>query len=193
MEKPSPILYPAVLVAVFCNGAYAQESKQPDGVRLVSVGEITKINRQKKTFELKTEMGQDTGGERAGRVGSGGNSPGGIHGSISVGVGMGRRQGGIDGGQPGRAPDQPIPPLPPEDIPDSTMRTNVLTTIETVFKEAEKPIAFEQLKVGDAVKVTGVLRGKNIEAKEVVKKRLISDWRKPKVTGQAFLAPCLRT
>lgn len=171
MDKRSPILYLAVLLVVFSNVTYGQESKQPDGVRFISIGEITKINRQKKTFELKSEMGQDSGGERVGPDGSGGNSPGGIHGSIWVGVGTGRRQGGIDGGQLGRVPDQPIPPLPPEDRTDSTVRTNVLTTIETVFKEAEKPITFEDLKVGDNVEVTGVPRGKNVEAKEIVRKK----------------------
>ena len=181
MDKRSPIFYLAVLLVVFSNVTYGQQSKQPDGVRLISVGEITKINRQKKTFELKSEMGQDSDGERVRPDGSAGNSRGGIHGSIWVGVGTGRRQGGIDDGQPGRVPDQTLPPLPPEDrtIPpltpeirtDSTVRTNVLTTNETVFKEAEKPISFEDLKVGDNVEVTGVPRGKNVEAKEIVRKR----------------------
>ena len=170
MEKRLPILYLAVLL-FFSTATYAQETKRADGVRFISVGEITKINRQKKTFELKSEMGQDSGGERVGPDAGGGISPGGIHGSISVGVGTGRRQSGIDGGQSGRFPDEPIPPLSPEDRTDSTVRTNVLTTMETVFKEAEKTITFEDLKVGDHVEVTAVPRGKNVEAKEIVRKK----------------------
>jgi hypothetical protein len=181
MDKRLPILYLTVLLVVLSNLTYAQQSKQPDGVRLISVGEITKINRQKKTFELKSERGQDSGGERVVPDGTAGNAPGGIHGSIWVGVSTGRRQGGIDGGRPGRGPDQTIPPLPsedrtipplpPEDRTDSTVRTNVLTTIETVFKEAERPITFEDLKVGDNLEVTGVPRGKNVEAKEIIRKK----------------------
>lgn len=47
--------------------------------------------------------------------------------------------------------------------------TNITTTAETVYKDGDKTIAFTDLKVGDAVKITGTRKAADVEAKEVVR------------------------
>lgn len=46
---------------------------------------------------------------------------------------------------------------------------NILTTDKTVFKEGDKEIKFEDLKVGDSVRVTGERKGNDVEASEVIR------------------------
>lgn len=46
---------------------------------------------------------------------------------------------------------------------------NILTTDNTVFKEGDKEIKFEDLKVGDSVRVTGERKGNDVEASEVIR------------------------
>ena len=45
--------------------------------------------------------------------------------------------------------------------------TTVETTDQTVVKEGEKTLTFEDLKVGDQVKVTGMRKEANVEAREI--------------------------
>jgi hypothetical protein len=47
--------------------------------------------------------------------------------------------------------------------------TNVLTTADTVIKEGEKTLTFADLKVGDAVRVSGIRKASDVEAKEIVR------------------------
>jgi hypothetical protein len=47
--------------------------------------------------------------------------------------------------------------------------TEILTTAQTVIKDGDKTLKFEDLKVGDSVKVSGVRKDAQVEAKEVVK------------------------
>ena len=47
--------------------------------------------------------------------------------------------------------------------------TNVVTTDGTVYKEGDKALAFADLAVGDQVKVTGVRKGADVEATEVLR------------------------
>ncbi|MBI2821368.1 MAG: hypothetical protein HYX74_04035 [Acidobacteria bacterium] len=47
--------------------------------------------------------------------------------------------------------------------------TNIVTTDNTVFKEGDTQIKFEDLKVGDNIQVKGERKGDDVEAQEVVK------------------------
>jgi hypothetical protein len=47
--------------------------------------------------------------------------------------------------------------------------TEILTTDQTVVKDGDKTITFDDLKVGDSVKVTGVRKDAQVEAKEILK------------------------
>jgi hypothetical protein len=47
--------------------------------------------------------------------------------------------------------------------------TEVLTTDQTVIKDGDKTLKFDDLKVGDSVKVTGVRKDAQVEAKEILK------------------------
>ncbi len=45
--------------------------------------------------------------------------------------------------------------------------TNILTTENTVFKKGEEEIGFNDLKVGDDLRILGVRKGANVKAREV--------------------------
>jgi hypothetical protein len=47
--------------------------------------------------------------------------------------------------------------------------TNIITTDKTVVKEGDEPLTFDDLEVGDTVRVTGVRRGEDVEAEEIVR------------------------
>jgi hypothetical protein len=47
--------------------------------------------------------------------------------------------------------------------------TNVMTTDKTVVKEGDKTLTFEDLKVGDSVRITGVRKNEDVEAEEVMR------------------------
>lgn len=47
--------------------------------------------------------------------------------------------------------------------------TNVMTTDKTVVKEGDKTLTFEDLKVGDSVRITGVRKDEDVEAEEVMR------------------------
>jgi hypothetical protein len=47
--------------------------------------------------------------------------------------------------------------------------TNIVTTDATVVKDGDKTLKLADLKVGDNVRVTGVRKGADVEAKEVAK------------------------
>ncbi|MBI2820978.1 MAG: hypothetical protein HYX74_02020 [Acidobacteria bacterium] len=144
-----------------CGGAGgAQKSKRSDGVQLISVGEITRIDARQRSFELKSEL------ESSADPGAGGWSSG-IHGSVWIGIGRGRSS-GIEGGRVGSRPSEPMEPsLAGEGQPEQSVTTKVSTTDRTVFKEGEQPIAFADLKIGNTVRVKGVPQGKEIRATEV--------------------------
>ena len=50
---------------------------------------------------------------------------------------------------------------------DKTFERKVVLSPETVLKDGEATISFEELKVGDFVQIKSVMRGKNVEAKEL--------------------------
>ena len=53
-------------------------------------------------------------------------------------------------------------------VKTSRGETNVLTTEDTVFKKGAEQIRFEDLKLGDPLRVIGVRKeGANVEAQEV--------------------------
>jgi hypothetical protein len=47
--------------------------------------------------------------------------------------------------------------------------TNIVITAETVVKEGDKTLKVSDLKVGDAIKVSGVRKDADVEAKEIVR------------------------
>jgi hypothetical protein len=47
--------------------------------------------------------------------------------------------------------------------------TEIVTTDQTVIKDGDKTLKFEDLKVGDSVKITGVRKEAQVEAKEILK------------------------
>jgi hypothetical protein len=51
--------------------------------------------------------------------------------------------------------------------PDNTFERKVVLSPETVLKDGEAAISFEELKVGDFVQIKSVMHGRNFEAKEV--------------------------
>lgn len=162
MRRSSLALSLWLSLLLFCGGAgIAQESTQSDGVQLVTVGEITRIDERQRSFDLKSELESDPDN------GAGGDWSGGIQGSVWVGIGRGRST-GVGGGRVGGRRAEPVEPsLGGEGQPEQIVTTKVSTTGRTVFKEGEKSIAFEDLRVGNTVTVKGAPQGKNIRATQV--------------------------
>lgn len=171
MTQRFSIFYVTLLLVIYSDMTAAQQPKRPDGVRLISVGEITKVNSRKRSIELKSEPVEprSESGTSAENVGRGA----GWHGSVWIGASRGQRGGTLD--SRGEPSDLPIPPSPRDDPRARTVTTHVLTTGETVFSNGGKPIPFEELRVGDRVQVTGVIRGKDVEAKEIVRRGSATD------------------
>jgi hypothetical protein len=155
----------ALLSLILICPAWSQETKRSSGVRLVSVGEITAIQGKKRTLELASATNDGSGSL------DNGTRPGRWHGSARIGIGGGR--GGRRGGLGGAGRDWPADrrgPLPPEDKPERMVRTTIRITGDTLLKDAEQTIVFEELRIGDRIEVSGVMKGSDIEAREIVRK-----------------------
>ncbi len=155
----------AIVLTLSTMAFSGQGSQKSDGdnIRVVSVGEITKIDAETGSFELKSRVPEatSTGGRLGGWRGE-------VHVGISIGGGARRPE--------TRGPTDP-PWLP---IPDALPRparsaryttTKVSTTEQTVFMQDGKKIAFDVLKVGNRVTVTGIPQGEDVEATEIKRQR----------------------
>ena len=143
------------------------------GVKLVSVGEISKIDKVKRSFELRTRRDAN---DRVDLLSDD------VFGDIRIGVTLG----GTPNADPGRpAPNDPrtfpagSPPVGSDDsnskpLP-SVIVTKIFLTDTTACKEGGKVILCEDLKATDSVRVTGderrEARGAGIYATEVVRNR----------------------
>jgi hypothetical protein len=125
--------------------------RDTDNIRLVTTGEIIKIDSKKKTFEFKIILDAfprngrgygGPGGSRSGRMGGRGPFPG-----------------RYPGGTRGRGNVQYIP----------TLEVKVFTSEKTTLKAGSSGVDFSIFRVGERVTVTGVHRGKgtDIDAIEV--------------------------
>ena len=129
-----------VLLLAILNAApfLAQESEH---VKIVTTGQIRKLDAKKKVFELMITLDamppqrSNRGGGRGGRGG----------------------RGGFPGGQPqGRGGQEPIP----------VVESKVFVTDRTTFSNGD----FDKLRIGQRVTVTGIHKGKSetdIEALEI--------------------------
>jgi hypothetical protein len=115
-------------------------------IRLLQVGHIVKIDEKKRTITIENPEDSET--QRQSPLGQLGR-PG------------GRARRGTFGrvGNPGRGGL-------PTDLPDNS-QTKILITDTTVVKENGKTIAWNSLKKGDAIHVSGIPKKKDLEAKEI--------------------------
>ena len=144
------ILALVTFVAIFAPWSITAADRDTDNVRLVTTGEILKIDSKKKTFEFKIILdafprngrgyGGPVGGGRGGRMGGRGPFPG-------------RYPGGARGNV------QYIP----------TLEVKVFTSEKTTLKAGSSGVDFSILRVGERVTVMGVHRGKgtDVDAIEV--------------------------
>jgi hypothetical protein len=149
----------------------SQKPEPAAQVGLVAVGQISKIDKAKRSFQIRTTHDAKN---RAGRPRDDGL------GDIRIGVSIG-------GGRVQDRFPQPIDPrFPPADPPFGTSRddststvtvttTDVFLTDATSCKDGTKVILCEDLKATDNVRVTGnerrEPRGKGLYATEVVRTR----------------------
>ena len=153
-------------------GARSQvrQSETPDRAsetQVVTVGEITEVDAETRSFELKSRVFETT---RTSRAGGGGRWSGEIH----VGVGVG---GGSGGGREIRGPfDPPRLPIPELPQPGSAARyitSTIYITPETVITQDGKPIGFDKLQKGDRVTVSGAPEGEDLRAVRIKRQRPI--------------------
>ena len=135
--------------------------------QVVTIGEITEVDEETRSFELKSRVFETT---RTRRAGGGGRWNGEIH----VGVGVG---GGSRGGREIRGPfDPPRLPIPELPQPGSAARYTTSTihiTPEIIITQDGKPIGFDKLQKGDRVTVSGVPEGEDLQAVTIKRQRPI--------------------
>ena len=125
------------------------QSTDTENVKIVTTGEVRKIDDREKTFQFKFKLDQPPAYSRA-------QLP-------PIGRGGGRRRGGM--GYPG-GNRTPIPPAA-----DVTKEIKVFTSTTTTFKDTKGDLQFSDIKKGDRITVTAIHRGRgdDIEALAVKK------------------------
>ena len=146
-----------IVVALLSVSVMAQDKaaeKDSDKIRIVTTGEIRKIDAKNKTFQFRITLDSFPGGGQRPQNGGG------------RGGGRGRRGGGgnpfpFPGGQGRGNGPTPIP----------VIEVKVFTSEKTALKDSDSAFTFSSLKVGQRVAVTGIHKGKgnDIEALEVDK------------------------
>ncbi len=160
------VLVLLVLYTATAPNASAQDPKPDNEIRVVSVGEITKIDAETRSFELKSRVPEAT---------SSGSRSGGWAAEIHVGIGIGGGSRQPEMRDPVNTPRLPIPAAPPPNRSARYVTTKVSTTERTVLTQDGKKIAFEILKVGNRVTVTGIPQGEDVEATQIKRQRPILD------------------
>jgi hypothetical protein len=130
---------------------YSQTSNT-ENVRIVTTGEIRKIDDKNKTFQFKLDQapsfnrGQQQGGRRGG-----------------VGGGRGRRGGiGYPGGNRGPVPTQTA---------EESKEVKVFTSESTTIKDEKSDLRFSELKKVDRITVTAIHKGRGDDIEALAVKR----------------------
>src|SRR5262245_28518126 len=130
-----------VIAALLMIAAAAVLGQETESIRIVTTGQIRKIDARKKTLEFWVFL--DSMPPRMARGG------------------RGRRGGGYPPPPPTNRGGQEPPPV---------VATKVFITQRTVFRKGDGPGEFAQLRIGQRVTLTGVRKGKSatdIEALEI--------------------------
>jgi hypothetical protein len=138
------LLAATVLVSRSIHG----QSTDTENVKIVTTGEVRKIDDREKTFQFKFKLDQPAYRQQ---------QPVGRRGGV-----YGRRRGG--GGYPGgnRAP---VPAA------DDTKEVKVFTSTATTFKDTKGDLQFSDLKKGDRITVTAIHRGRGDDIEALAVKR----------------------
>ena len=152
------------------SATFAQEPAPPSNIKLIALGQIAKVDKAKRSFDLRSV--RETAQQRTERGGD----------DIRIGINIGRGipdatvPGGPRRPEPGRFPgNPPIPDEPDRRFPES-ITTKVFLTDTTVCKADDKVLLCDDLKISDSVRVTGDERlsdprGKGLYATEVLRTR----------------------
>ena len=140
------LTYLAIMALLFLSIPVRAADNESDNVRLVTTGEILKIDAKKKTFEFRVSLDSFPRGGYRGRRGGSGRMGG-----------RGRFPGGYPGG--GRGNPQSSP----------TLDVKVFTSERTSLRLENNSSDFNRLKVGERVTLTAVHHGKgnDVDAIEV--------------------------
>lgn len=136
-----------VVVAVVSTAMKAEDTprKGDSGIGFIQVGHISRIDS--KNHSLMLSAPRDQKEDQSSTVPRAG------------GFGRGARFGRFGG-------------ITPPDIArqaQHTFETKVVLTPETIFKDREGTLRFDELKVGDFVEVDGVMHGNDFQAKELLR------------------------
>jgi len=124
-----------VFIATLMTGLVLAQDQDADNVRIVTTGQIIKIDSKKKTFQFRITLDEFPRGRGFGSSrGRGGRGP-------------------APGGNPSGGDVQYIP----------TIEVKVFVTEKTAMKSRDAVIDFSKLRIGDRISLTGVHRDKNYE------------------------------
>ena len=135
-----------VAVTVLGNRSIHGQSTDTENVKIVTTGEVRKIDDKEKTFQFKFKLDQPA---------YRGQQPIGRRGGV-----YGRRRGGYPGGN--RAP---VPAA------DDTKEVKVFTSTATTFKDTRGDLQFSDLKKGDRITVTAIHKGRGDDIEALAVKR----------------------
>ena len=163
-----PLNLTAIMAAMFlATGAGFADTPIPPGAKVLTVGEISKLDTKNRSITLNdattydlaqlSKAGDTTaagrgGGRSAGVPQGGGGGGGGRHG------GGGGRGGGGGSVPTGRAASAPIP-----------HEYKIVVSPKTVIKDGDSDIKLEDLHIGDSVQVFSVKGGTKVDATEIIR------------------------
>jgi hypothetical protein len=142
MKMSGGVLFPAVLLLVATASLrLLADDDDSDRIKIVTSGEVRKIDLKKKTFEFKIDLDQPVGFVRPAN-----RNPG--------PVGRGGRRGPYGRGPYGRGPVR-VP------APETSIEVKVYVSERTLLKQGAGTLNFSDLKNGERVSVTGIHRGRS--------------------------------
>jgi len=130
------------LIAISLRSVYGAPNDDDANVKLVTTGQIQKVDAKNKVFQFKFRLDQPQ------------LNRGGVSRPFPPGGG---RRGGI-GGRRGRIGGYPRGPQR-EPVPNDSMEVKVYTSEATKFKDSANALHFSDLRAGDRVTITATHHG----------------------------------
>jgi len=158
-----PLNLTAIMAAMFlATGAGFAETPIPPGAKVLTVGEISKLDTKSRSITLNDattyDLAQLSKAGDATVAGRGGGQSGGVPQGGGGRHGGGGGRGGGGSVPSGRGASAPIP-----------HEYKIVVSPKTVIKDGDSDIKLEDLHMGDSVQVFSVKGGTKVDATEIIR------------------------